>query len=110
MKNIFSFDFFQRVGKTFMVVISLLPAAGLLLGIGTTLQSPYFIEYFPFLESGGWQTFGELMRGAGSVIFSNLGISYSPSELQEAGQAEKQLLVYRLLLGTLLCTRLSESW
>ncbi|SEN75819.1 PTS system, D-glucosamine-specific IIC component [Terribacillus saccharophilus] len=77
MKNIFSFDFFQRVGKTFMVVISLLPAAGLLLGIGTTLQSPYFIEYFPFLESGGWQTFGELMRGAGSVIFSNLGILFA---------------------------------
>lgn len=77
MKNRFSFDFFQRVGKTFMVVISLLPAAGLLLGIGTTLQSPYFIEYFPFLEASGWQTFGELMRGAGKAIFSNLGILFA---------------------------------
>lgn len=48
MKKVFNFDFFQRIGKTFMVIISLLPAAGLLLGIGTTLQSPYLIEYLPF--------------------------------------------------------------
>ncbi|CAM3818999.1 hypothetical protein GCM10009865_05340 [Aeromicrobium ponti] len=38
MKKFFNFDLFQRVGKSFMVIISLLPAAGLLLGIGTTLE------------------------------------------------------------------------
>ncbi|MDQ0857169.1 glucose-specific PTS transporter subunit IIBC [Bacillus sp. V2I10] len=77
MKKIFNFDFFQRIGKSFMVVISLLPAAGLLLGIGTTLQSPYLIEYMPFLENGFWQTFASLMKGAGSVIFKNLGVLFA---------------------------------
>ncbi|MDQ0205341.1 glucose-specific PTS transporter subunit IIBC [Alkalicoccobacillus murimartini] len=77
MSKIFNFEFFQRIGKTFMVVISLLPAAGLLLGIGTTLQSQYFIEYFPFLAGDGWQTVGSLMRAAGSAIFSNLGILFA---------------------------------
>ncbi|WP_174612921.1 glucose-specific PTS transporter subunit IIBC [Virgibacillus ihumii] len=77
MKKIFNFDFFQRIGKTFMVIISLLPAAGLLLGIGTTLQSPYLIEYLPFLESDFWQTIAELMIGAGNAIFGNLGVLFA---------------------------------
>ncbi|MED3795088.1 glucose-specific PTS transporter subunit IIBC [Niallia alba] len=77
MKKIFSFDFFQRVGKSFMVVISLLPAAGLLMGIGISLQSPYLIEYLPFLEASGWQTFASLMKGAGNAIFSNLGVLFA---------------------------------
>lgn len=77
MKKFFNFDLFQRVGKSFMVIISLLPAAGLLLGIGTTLQSPYLIEYMPFLESGAWPTFASLMKGAGSAIFKNLGVLFA---------------------------------
>ena len=77
MKKIFNFDFFQRIGKTFMVIISLLPAAGLLLGIGTTLQSPYLIDYLPFLENTFWQTTSDLMKGAGSAIFSNLGVLFA---------------------------------
>ncbi|MFB4162452.1 glucose-specific PTS transporter subunit IIBC [Alteribacillus sp. JSM 102045] len=76
MKN-FNFEFFQRLGKTFMVVISLLPAAGLLLGIGTTLQSEYLIEYLPFLENDVWQMTASLMREAGNAIFSNLGVLFA---------------------------------
>ncbi len=77
MKNIFNFDFFQRIGKTFMVIISLLPAAGLLLGIGTTIQSPYLTEYLPFFDSSFWQTTAELMIGAGNAIFGNLGVLFA---------------------------------
>lgn len=77
MKRFFSFDLFQRIGKSFMVIISLLPAAGLLLGIGTTLQSPYLMDYLPFLEGGAWQSLAMLMKGAGSVIFKNLGILFA---------------------------------
>ncbi|MGY4113201.1 glucose-specific PTS transporter subunit IIBC [Aeribacillus sp. SP014] len=77
MKKVFNFDFFQRIGKTFMVIISLLPAAGLLLGIGTTLQSPYLIEYLPFLDSGFWKTISDLMKGAGKAIFGNLGVLFA---------------------------------
>lgn len=77
MKHIFTFDFFQRVGKTFMVVIALLPAAGLLLGLGTTLQSPYLIQYMPFLEHEVWQQIASLLKGAGSAIFRNLGVLFA---------------------------------
>lgn len=77
MKKYFNFEFFQRIGKSFMVIISLLPAAGLLLGIGTTLQSPYLMEYMPFLEGGFWQTLASLMKGAGNAIFKNLGILFA---------------------------------
>lgn len=77
MKKIFSFDFFQRVGKSFMVVIALLPAAGLLLGLGTTLQSSYLIDYLPFLDNGFWQGFSSLLKGAGNAIFKNLGVLFA---------------------------------
>lgn len=77
MKKVFNFDFFQRIGKTFMVIISLLPAAGLLMGIGTTLQSPYLIEYLPFLDSDFWKTISDLMIGAGKAIFGNLGVLFA---------------------------------
>lgn len=77
MKKIFSFDFFQRLGKTFMVVISLLPAAGLLLGLGVALQSPYLIDYLPFLENEFFQGLARLMKGAGNAIFSNLGVLFA---------------------------------
>lgn len=77
MKKHLNFDLFQRVGKSFMVIISLLPAAGILLGIGTTLQSPYLLEYLPFLDNGFWQTTASLMKGAGNAIFKNLGVLFA---------------------------------
>ncbi|MBP3039112.1 PTS transporter subunit EIIC [Bacillaceae bacterium Marseille-Q3522] len=77
MKKYFNFEFFQRIGKSFMVIISLLPAAGLLLGIGIALQSAYLIDYLPFLEANGWQTFAKLLTGAGNAIFKNLGVLFA---------------------------------
>jgi len=41
----------SRVGKAFMVPIALLPAMGLMLGIGATMQNPDMQAVLPFLSN-----------------------------------------------------------
>ena len=36
-KNIFSFEFWQKFGKALMVVIAVMPAAGLMISIGKSI-------------------------------------------------------------------------
>lgn len=40
----------QKIGKAFMLPIAILPAAGLLLGIGGALSNPNTIQAYPFLN------------------------------------------------------------
>ena len=42
-------EFFQGLGKTFMLPVALLAFMGLLLGIGSAFTSPSTIEVIPFL-------------------------------------------------------------
>ena len=44
------FGVLQRVGKSLMLPVALLPAAGLLMGIGTLLQNPNIINNIPMLS------------------------------------------------------------
>lgn len=37
MKKIFSFEFWQKFGKALMVVVAVMPAAGLMISIGKTI-------------------------------------------------------------------------
>lgn len=47
------FGVLQRVGKALMLPVALLPAAGLLLGIGNMLVSPEFLNLVPALDNHG---------------------------------------------------------
>ncbi|MEY8371667.1 PTS transporter subunit IIBC [Aerococcaceae bacterium 50-4] len=65
MKRLFTFEFWQQFGKALMVVIAVMPAAGLMISIGKTL--PLFAENISFLvttggvlESIGWAIIGNL--------------------------------------------------
>ncbi|HAX72592.1 MAG TPA: PTS sugar transporter subunit IIA [Firmicutes bacterium] len=66
----------QRVGKAFMVPVALLPAAGLLLGIGLSIQQS-LIQYLPFLESDLWQTIALVMEQSGDIVFTNLPLLFA---------------------------------
>ena len=55
MSNTNNFSIFalmQKIGKAFMLPIALLPAAGILLGIGGSLSNPNTIEAYPLLANG----------------------------------------------------------
>ncbi len=46
------FEKAQRFGKSFMLPIAVLPAAGLLLGVGGALSNPNTLTAYPFLDVG----------------------------------------------------------
>lgn len=64
----------QRIGKSFMLPIAILPAAGLLLGIGGALSNPNTIAAYPFLDIAGLQAVFKVMSAAGDTVFGNLSL------------------------------------
>lgn len=72
-----AFKTMQKVGKAFMLPIAILPAAGLLLGIGGALSNPTTVAAYPVLDNPALQGVFTVMADAGSVIFANLALLLS---------------------------------
>ena len=64
----------QKIGKSFMLPIAILPAAGLLLGIGGALSNPNTVQAYPFLNVSWLQGIFSIMSSAGNVVFTNLAL------------------------------------
>ena len=64
----------QKLGKAFMLPIAILPAAGLLLGIGGALSNPTTVAAYPFLDHFVLQAVFQIMSSAGNAVFSNLAL------------------------------------
>ena len=62
----------QKLGKAFMLPIAILPAAGLLLGIGSSLSNPTTVAAYPILNHGWLQAIFSIMAAAGNIVFANL--------------------------------------
>ncbi|MCP3740679.1 PTS transporter subunit EIIC [Rossellomorea sp. BNER] len=75
MKKVF--EKAQQFGKSFMLPIAVLPAAGLLLGIGGALSNPNTIKAYSFLDIGWLQAVFMIMSSAGSIVFANLPIIFA---------------------------------
>ncbi|MCI2888723.1 glucose-specific PTS transporter subunit IIBC [Staphylococcus hominis] len=67
----------QRIGKALMLPVAILPAAGLLLAIGTAFQGEALQHYLPFIKNGVIQNIANMMTGAGGIIFDNLPIIFA---------------------------------
>ena len=67
----------SKVGKAFMLPIAILPAAGLLLGIGGALSNPTTVETYPVLDNAVLQGIFTVLADAGTVVFSNLALLLS---------------------------------
>ncbi len=67
----------QSFGKSFMLPIAVLPAAGILLGIGGALSNPNSVKAYPFLEIAWLQNIFAVMAAAGNVIFGNLALLFA---------------------------------
>lgn len=68
------FKQFQKLGRAFMLPIAILPAAGLLLGIGGALSNSNTIAAYPVLNSSVLQAIFKIMSAAGNVVFANLSL------------------------------------
>ena len=71
------FAMLQNFGKALMLPIAILPAAGLLLGIGDTLSNPTTLKALDFLNIRWLQIIFMLMKAAGNIVFENLPILFA---------------------------------
>ncbi|MDM3405695.1 PTS transporter subunit EIIC [Citrobacter sp. Cb022] len=67
----------QNLGKSFMLPIAVLPAAGLLLGFGGVFTNPVTISTYPALNSEVIQAIFTVMKLCGSVVFDNLSLLFA---------------------------------
>ncbi|MCD5324734.1 MULTISPECIES: PTS transporter subunit EIIC [Pontibacillus] len=70
------FGSLQKFGKSLMVPVALLPAAGILLGFGAALTGP-LADTVTFLQNDVVQFIGEGMSDIGISIFNNLAVIFA---------------------------------
>ncbi|HEM3078635.1 PTS transporter subunit EIIC [Streptococcus suis] len=72
-----NFKKFSQLGQAFMLPISILPVAGLLLGIGGALSNSNALAQFPVLDQAWLQAVFTIMSTAGSAVFANLALIFA---------------------------------
>lgn len=102
MKSTF-FGILQRIGRSFMLPIALLPVAGLLLGIGASFTNQTTIDSYG-LESllGDGTVLHALltvMKSAGSVVFSNLPVLFAIGVAMGMAKKEKEVAAISGAIG-----------
>ena len=101
------FEKAQRFGKSFMLPIAVLPAAGLLLGIGGALSNPNTVKAYPFLDIAWLQGVFTIMASAGSVVFANLAVLFAVGVAVGLAKSDKgtaglaSLLAYLVMNATI---------
>lgn len=75
------FGVLQRVGRSFMLPIAILPVAGLLLGIGSSFTNTTMLEAYGLMGIMGPGTILNgilsVMSAAGNVVFNNLPVIFA---------------------------------
>ncbi|UMT80860.1 PTS transporter subunit EIIC [Staphylococcus roterodami] len=100
MKSLF--EKAQQFGKSFMLPIAILPAAGLLLGIGGALSNPNTVKAYPILDITLLQNIFTLMSAAGSIVFQNLPVIFVIGVAIGLSRSDKGTAGLAALLGFLI--------
>ncbi len=95
------FERAQKFGKSFMLPIAILPAAGLLLGIGGALSNPNTLAAYPFLNIPVLQAIFTVMASAGSIVFANLAVLFAVGVAVGLARNDKGTAGLSALLGYL---------
>ncbi|GAA0433858.1 PTS transporter subunit IIBC [Virgibacillus sp. AGTR] len=95
MKNMFSFDFWQKLGKALLVVVAVMPAAGIMISLGKVIGMT--MNDFSFLL-----VIGRVMEDIGWAIINNLHILFAVAiggswAKEKAGGAFAALLAFILI-------------
>lgn len=89
------FGVLQRVGRSFMLPIAILPVAGLLLGIGGSFTNETMLETYGLLNVLGKGTILnavlQVMSGAGNIVFANLPIIFAIGVAIGMAKKEKEV-------------------
>ena len=71
------FGILQKVGKSLMLPVALLPAAGILLGVGNAIGNETVLAQMPFLGATWIQLLATMMESSGQIIFDNLPLIFA---------------------------------
>ena len=89
------FGVLQRVGRSFMLPIAILPAAGLLLGIGGSFSNETMLETYGLLNVMGpgtvFNAIFRVMNDAGNIVFANLPIIFAMGVAIGMAKKEKEV-------------------
>lgn len=89
------FGVLQRVGRSFMLPIAILPVAGLLLGIGGSFTNETMLETYGLMKIMGPGTILNMiftvMSEAGNVIFANLPVLFAMGVAIGMAKKEKEV-------------------
>ena len=89
------FGVLQRIGRSFMLPIAVLPVAGLFLGIGSSLTNTTMLETYNLINILGPNTMAygilSVLSEAGSIIFGNLPIIFAMSVAIGMAKQEKEV-------------------
>ncbi|MBQ7758399.1 PTS transporter subunit IIABC [Anaerotignum sp.] len=89
------FGILQRVGRSFMLPIALLPAAGLLLGIGSSFTNATMLEAYgltAIIYPGSiLYTILDIMNQCGSAVFNNLALLFAMGVAIGMAKKEKEV-------------------
>ena len=89
------FGVLQRVGRSFMLPIAILPVAGLLLGIGGSMTNETMLETYGLLNILGpgtvFNAIFQVMSAAGSIVFDNLPIIFAMGVAIGMAKKEKEV-------------------
>lgn len=89
------FGVLQRVGRSFMLPIAILPVAGLLLGIGGSFSNTTMLETYGLMKLMGPGTIPNMiftvMSQAGDIVFANLPILFAMGVAIGMAKKEKEV-------------------
>ncbi|MFK9091855.1 maltose/glucose-specific PTS transporter subunit IIBC [Bacillus salipaludis] len=95
-------EFFQGLGKTFMLPVALLAFMGLLLGIGSSFTSPTTIENLPFLDHNVIQIILRFISTIGGFAFTYLPLLFAVAIPLGLVRTEKGVAAFSGLVGYIL--------
>ena len=100
------FGVLQRVGRSFMLPIALLPVAGLLLGIGSSFTNTITLETYGLTniisEGGIIYAILDIMSKTGSVVFDNLALLFAMGVAIGMAKKEKEVAALSGAIGYLI--------
>ena len=97
------FGVLQRVGRSFMLPIAILPVAGLLLGVGSSFTNATMIETYGLQAVLGEGTILyallTIMSKAGSAIFDNLPLIFAVGVAIGMAKKEKEVAALAAMIS-----------
>ena len=99
------FGVLQRVGRSFMLPIALLPVAGLLLGVGSSFTNQTMLETYGLTgviyEGSVIYTVLDIMNQCGSAVFNNLALLFAMGVAIGMAKKEKEVAALSGAIGYL---------